>query len=568
MKLASTLLALILGLIATQRADAERDFRPEPVKAASRFVEAVRAGDADAIRSTLAQPVDEKWRDVQERWVQSLVKGGPQMPEEQLSVTGGGSATGNISTVRGRFGPRNYIRLWQTDGQWKVLMPGDAAKAYGLTAAESRILDSMEASALKQWGAPVKPTPPAPPSDPETSPANEDSSEASGAGRAAAGPNPAVAVVAPLLVEHLSKSDMRVQEKALKAILDAGDPQAARRLLDEGGLKLLDYEAMPRVAMSFPGGVAGAEAQPFYAKSNMRLDMVGIQEGMALAYAHAGNVPQALAVARRLEEWGSSRSLVMKMLRLDPNETYLKALQAGRDPEKEDALVAQAYALAALGRDEELEGVLQKHAELLERESLLKHKAEDATQAAFFGWLRRGDFDRAQQYIDARSTRQTAAAADAYDPKQATTEAEIDRANLTHSLAAAMALRSDLEEVRAVVEAAKALRYKGERLSLVLTYVHARQGDWEAAQNHVDTVAETPRDRAMGWGIIADAAHEAGNSRVASHYGKVAAEFAAEQPTPEAKVAVATGFLEGVAMGPDAVVRGHWSALSGASPLR
>ena len=553
----STFLALLLcSLFAPNRLLAADPDGHEPHKAAERFIAAVRAGDADAIRDALAKPVDEEKLDA---WVGELVKTGPAMSEERLRSESRGFAVGDFAAARGRFGSATYLRLMRQDDRWRVLAPGEPASTYGLSDADARLLTSVEAAATRSRPADGKmqPDPTAKSAPANLSPADDKTSAPARNAPPSANAHPAVREVLPLLLEQdlVSASGAADGRRMVEAVLTAGDHDAANQLLEAGYAKSDAMHLMPRVALSLPGGVTGAQAQALYAKHNARLDMVGIQEGIALAHVRAGNTREALITFKRLEEWGSGGSLLMKVLLLDPSDPYLQAFQTSRHLSKEDPLTAQAYALAALGRDDQLEGVLQEYAQLLEGKQFTAHKIENAVEAALYGRLRRGDLDGARPYIDAIFDRNIAAASDAHDPNQSAFAARSTKVEHLEALAAAAALRGDADAVTAAAADAADLPL-AHLVSLPLAYVSARRGDIEAAYAQIDDAAQSPRERAWGLGMIARAALEAEQQDPAIQAAKAATKLMTENPSPPMQLQIARAFLDGVALGPEAITVG------------
>jgi hypothetical protein len=548
-----------------------------PAKVVARFVDAVRKGDAAAIKAACAKPVAERQAGF-DRWAATLASTGPKLPADQLRPVTDSRIAGQFAVVRGGFGPKPYMRLREIDGAWRILGPGDVKAEYGFDAMAALNLSSLEKWADREWqgpapaAAPDSPaaparagtaTPPARPSaggpgappalEPTTRPASRHATD----------------VVLPVLVRDLPaaikanrSAANQFADRLVDDLLDARDFEAARQLYlaTRGGGQQMHVAG--ELLVYAPGGVNGAMGRQILEVSRSKPTQVGIMEGMAIGYARAGEVESALRLHRQLQEfWASATGMPLdRVLRFAPKSEFLAIL---RRPASEFDLPEAVRAATLLGEDTLATALIDEYREKAKGSASTKTKAlRSAEVARCYAWIKQDKLDQARRDIDERFERESNAATKFEDRLRRESEADVARrtkVELGRAMAARLAIKGDPAGVGRLFPSDAPESNMLLRPEYLTLYAHLRAGDTATAEPILGKfeaeARKYPTCTAQAYGLAAHAHAASGRHELAVEYARKAVALAESLKDEGERLQSLTVFTASAVIGVDAVLR-------------
>jgi hypothetical protein len=478
---------VFLGFLLLASAGAQADVVQAPVRdaaeVAARFVKAIRAGDAAGIRQCLLAPATDKLRGDQDRWIDTIAKTGPDLPDAQFAPLAQSLGMGEFAVVQGGFGPTPYMRLMKQGGAWKVLAPGDAKVQYGLNEAQSATLAKLEQQAVLSWGKrPTAVQPRAKARVPLNSFAAPTSQPVASDGFYF---SPATSAYFAIL----TTDNFNEQSCIARALGRTGDVASAQQLIP-----FCDLPDDLRIA----GLVAAYSADPTIANARrlrgraQRLDESELAFGLAAGLAMQGKHEAALAVANSLppNAIGSGRASARSVvLRHRPTKeqvnAYLREFPAARLGPHEFLRAAEAVILA--GEDARVPEMLTR---AMERSPSVNVFPDEVRASMVNAYVAAGKRAAANELAG-----------------KITSPALLAR--IEAGFAREPARRGDSQTVLQCAQAAK--HGRGEVMNL-LVYAQARAGNTVAAQGLCDEAARATNDVsrkfAVRYGMLAAAQND------------------------------------------------------------
>lgn len=559
-------LLISLPLVASAWAAEKTGADSPPAMVVKEFVDAIRAGSASRLQSTILAPTSKEHQEGLQRWIKATSESGAKLGAELKPVTDSKIA-GEFAVVRGGFGPTTFMRLRKVNGVWKILAPGDAKQVYGLPAMDALNLSSLEKWADREWKG-VPPPPPSPPAvEPET---KEDDAPVEVVPAASAELSPVVAVVSPLLADCLTGADAdriseSVRRTAMRMLLDTGDGASALRVFEGTNLYTHDEVVKGRVFAMLPGGLEGAEAR----KRMKRGITWGMIEGASTQLTISGNETAAIALLHRDTELSTPHTY-MTLMQIRPTAKLLAALEeeVGGKVSSDGIARIMVFAYTAFGQPAKADQLLQvarqsRAAVKADRDAKVPIYMADDRQLAeielamAYGLIFKGEIDAAQKLIDDWHTKLLAAPTEPKYAEYHKSRADASKLLAYRSLIAARAHKGDAEGVTASFEQVKSIA-QSSNLRFVPAYVHARAGAVDKAEQLIPTKSDramvgTTEQQALVLGLIAAGLTDAGKPAEALAIAQRARALADQAPDARQKCEIASNFLITASGGPEAI---------------
>lgn len=517
---------LVLASPGTQAAVVQVPVR-EAAAVAAQFVKAIRAGDAAGVRQCLLAPATDKLRGDQDRWIDTIAKTGPNLPDAQFAPLKASMGMGEFAVVQGGFGPTPYMRLMKQGGAWKVLAPGDAKVQYGLNEAQSTTLAKLEQQAARGWG---NRTTAVQPPEKDRVPLNSFAAPTSQP-VASGGFYFSPATTAYFAI--LNTGSFNEQSPIARALIRGGDAASAQQLIP-----FCDLPHDLRIA----GLVAAYSTEPTIANAKrlrgraQRLDENELAFGLAAGLAMQGKHEAALAIANSLVPNAigisgrpSARSVILRYRPTKEQvEAFLREFPAARLDPQDFLRVAEAVVLA--GEDARVPEMVTL---ATERSGRFSDFADEVRARMVNTYLAVGKRAAATELASKISSPALLARIEAQFAREA-------------------ARRGDSQTVLQCAQAAK--HGRGKVMNL-LVYAQARAGNTVAAQRlcgeAVNPRKEVDREYAVAYGMLAAAQNDMKQKDQARATIERATKLISDLPNLSEKRWAFQGLILGATLGPD-----------------